>query len=82
MRAIQVGLVFLGDETVNGPIKYSDGITDLKWLLRNLANGVFGIDTQPTQRVPAGPGGGKGRDLSDYDGEDKDTEVPPNATKQ
>ena len=63
MRAIQVGLVFLGDETVIGPIKYSDGITDLKWLLRNLASGVFGIDTNPNQQAPTG----KGRDLSEYD---------------
>jgi len=79
MRAIQVGLVFLADETVVGPIKYSDGITDLKWLLRNLASGVFGIDMQPNrQSAPTGPSTGKGRDLSEYDGE----EPPEGATKQ
>lgn len=47
--AIQVGLAFLGDETVNGPIKYSDGISDLKWLLRMLISGEYGINTDPNQ---------------------------------
>jgi len=47
LRAIQGGIQFLTDETVNAPIKYSDGIVDLKWLLRALASGEFGIDTDP-----------------------------------
>ncbi|KKL98759.1 hypothetical protein LCGC14_1821240 [marine sediment metagenome] len=49
MSAIQGGLAFLADETVNGPIKYSDGISDLKWLLRMLISGEYGINTDPNQ---------------------------------
>ena len=83
MRAIQVGIAFLNDETVTGPIKYADGISDLKWLLRNLASGIYGINLDPNQqgagassRTPPG----KRRDLSEYDGEDP--EVPEGVTKQ
>ncbi len=82
LRAIQVGLQFLVDDEVAAPIKYADGIVDLKWLLRNLGSGVYGINLDPNQQqVPGAPGGsGKGRALSDYDGED--TKVPDGATKQ
>ncbi len=66
MSAIQVGLAFLGDETVNGPIKYSDGISDLKWLLRMLISGEYGINTDPNQlRI-----------------EGKAPEIPPTGSKE
>ena len=56
MSAIQGGLAFLADETVNGPIKYSEGISDLKWLLRMLISGEYGINTDPNQlRIEGGP---------------------------
>ena len=50
LRAIQVGLQFLNDEKVSAPIKYADGIVDLKWLLRNLGSGVYGINLDPNQQ--------------------------------
>ena len=49
LRAIQLGLQFLDDDEVTAPIKYADGIVDLKWLLRNLGSGVYGINLDPNQ---------------------------------
>ena len=56
LRAIQVGLQFLIDEEVTAPIKYADGIVDLKWLLRNLGSGVYGINLDPNQVQELPPG--------------------------
>ena len=35
------------DEHVTAPIKYADGISDLKWLLRKILAGDYGIDMDP-----------------------------------
>jgi len=66
MSAIQGGLAFLADETVNGPIKYSEGISDLKWLLRMLISGEYGINTDPNQLQIEGkaPGSKEGDEQS------------------
>lgn len=54
LRAVTLGLKFLEDEAVSGPMKYADGVTDLKWLLRQLASGGFNINLDPTgQRAGA-----------------------------
>ena len=52
------GMEFLEDKSgnVTAPIKYADGIADLKWLLRMLLNGRFGINFRPVQAgMPPGP---------------------------
>ena len=51
-HAITGGLQFLDDETVIGPIKHAEGIADLKWLLRTLLAGQFGIDFGKPQAPP------------------------------
>lgn len=47
LRAITQGLKFLEEDTVIGPMKYSDGVSDLKWLLRQLGGGAFTINLDP-----------------------------------
>ena len=46
-RAVQGGLQFVIDETVTASIKHSGAIEDLKWLLRMLLSGEFGINMDP-----------------------------------
>ncbi len=46
-RAVQGGLQMLLDEHVTAPIKYVDGISDLKWMLRKLLAGEFAINMDP-----------------------------------
>lgn len=48
--ALKGGLDFLQDEAVVAPIKHADGIVDLKWMLRTIASGEFGIDTDPGRK--------------------------------
>ncbi len=67
VNAMKAGLEFLIDEKVIGPIKYSDGLADLKWMLRGLLSGQFGLSFDiaadrgpPTDQV-------KGRPLDEYD---------------
>lgn len=76
-RAVQGGLQYLLDETVSGPMKHADGVSDLKWLLRKLMVGEYTINLRP-DRPQAPPD--KGRALEDYDGEGDD--VPEGVTKQ
>ncbi|KKM83936.1 hypothetical protein LCGC14_1304300 [marine sediment metagenome] len=47
LRAIQRGMQYLLDETVTGPMKHSDGVADLKWLLRKLMSGEWGLNMDP-----------------------------------
>ena len=52
LRAIQGGMQYLVDEAVIGPMKHADGISDLKWLLRKLMVGEWGLNMDPQN--PAG----------------------------
>lgn len=52
LRAIQNGMQYLLDEAVIGPMKHADGISDLKWLLRKLMVGEWGLNMDPQN--PAG----------------------------
>ena len=52
LRAIQGGMQYLLDEAVIGPMKHADGISDLKWLLRKLMVGEWGLNMDPQN--PAG----------------------------
>lgn len=64
INGMQKGLEFLIDETVVGPMKYADGVADLKWLLRGLLSGQFSLNLDPQA---AGPSSATGKPLSDYD---------------
>ena len=56
LMAITVGMEFLEDRQVSGPIHYSEGLTDLKWLLRLLLAGQAAINFTPPglAAAPAG----------------------------
>ncbi len=64
LSGIKVGMQMLEDETVIGPLKYAEGLADLKWILRNLLAGQFSINME-SARPPTKPL--EGRALSDYD---------------
>jgi len=69
------GMEFLEDKSgnVTAPIKYADGIVDLKWLLRMLLSGRFGINFRPAQAaVPPGP-----RPPGEGEGASENVEAPP-----
>lgn len=77
LRAVTLGLKYLEDGDVNGPMKYADAVTDLKWLLRQLTGGVFNINLDPSGELATASdatGGTQGKKLSEYDHEleDKD----------
>ena len=49
LRAIHGGMRYLLDEIVVAPTKHADGIVDLKWLLRKLLSGEWGLNMNPQQ---------------------------------
>ena len=55
LNGVKVGMQFLTDETIVAPIRYSDGIVDLKWLLRSILSGEFSVHTQLPVRAAAKP---------------------------
>lgn len=52
LNGVKVGLQFFLDETIVAPIKYSDGVVDLKWLLRSILSGEFSVHTETPKRAP------------------------------
>ncbi len=74
VNAMKVGLEFLIDDSVIGPIKYSDGLADLKWMLRGLLSGQFGLnlDVEGSTRPAVS---GIGKDLKEIDLDDGDGEA-------
>lgn len=71
VNGMKVGLEFLIDDSVIGPIKYSEGLADLKWVIRGILAGQFALNLAPERGLPAATG----KPLSDYDGEDKSEET-------
>lgn len=71
INGMKVGLEFLMDDSVIGPIKYAEGLADLKWMLRGMLSGQFRLDFNLNQGLSVVTG----KPLSDYDGEDKPEEA-------
>lgn len=86
IRAIQGGLQYLLDTDVIGPMKHADGVADLKWLLRKLMVGEYGVNMKPGRtRAPAAQPLRKASiaGLEDSDGEGSDfPTIPAGSTKQ
>ncbi|MEE8598182.1 MAG: hypothetical protein V3S69_01435 [Dehalococcoidales bacterium] len=74
VNGMKEGLEFLIDDSVIGPIKYAEGLADLKWLLRGVLGGQFGLNLEP-QAAPVAAATGKA--LSEYD-EDKKPDAEAN----
>jgi len=71
LNGLKVGMQMLEDDTVVGPLKYSEGLADLKWVLRNLLAGQFTISLEADRAGPP-----QGRALSDYDKESESSAGP------
>ena len=61
-NGLKIGIKMLEDDSVIAPIKYVEGIVDLKWLLRTLLSGNafinFVAPVQPLKEAAAGEGSG------------------------
>ena len=63
INGMKVGLEFLIDDSVIGPIKYAEGLADLKWILRGLLSGQFGLNLDAERGLSAVTS----KPLSDYE---------------